>query len=160
MDSSINLKNIDVTYNLGKKNEFKAVADFNMDIYPGEFVAFFGPSGCGKSTLFYSILGILKPSAGDLFVRGENPYTFSAEEMVHYQSKTIGIIQFCIVSWLILWDGPRDNDSSDSWFNFNHTKNKLKAFRTNVKICLEFFDPLDYIWPFEKKRRQVQILHT
>jgi ABC-type lipoprotein export system ATPase subunit len=63
-----------------------------MDIYPGEFIAFFGPSGCGKSTLFYCILGILAPSAGELYVLNRNPYSFSPEEMVKFQTTTIGII--------------------------------------------------------------------
>ena len=63
-----------------------------MEIYPEEFIAFFGPSGCGKSTIFYSILGILEPSAGQLLVKGENPYSFSPEEMVRFQTLTIGII--------------------------------------------------------------------
>ena len=52
----IKLKDLEITYNLGKVNEFKATRGVTMDIYPGEFVAFFGPSGCGKSTIFYSIL--------------------------------------------------------------------------------------------------------
>src|SRR3989339_418996 len=88
----IKLKDLEITYNLGKVNEFKATRGVTMDIYPGEFVAFFGPSGCGKSTIFYSILGILAPSAGQLFVKGENPYSFSPEEMVRFQTSVIGII--------------------------------------------------------------------
>ena len=88
----VKLKNLDITYNIGKENEFKATHSVNMDIYPGEFVAFFGPSGCGKSTIFYSILGILEPSAGQLLVKGQNPYSFSPEEMVRFQTKIIGII--------------------------------------------------------------------
>ena len=88
----IKLKDLDITYNPGKENEFKAAHSVNMDIYPGEFVAFFGPSGCGKSTIFYSILGILEPSAGQLLVKGQNPYSFSPEEMVRFQTKIIGII--------------------------------------------------------------------
>ncbi len=83
---------MDVVYNLGKKNEFKAINDLNLDIYPGEFIALFGPSGCGKSTVFYSILGILQPSSGEILVKGENPYAFSPAEMVNYQSRSIGII--------------------------------------------------------------------
>ena len=88
----IQLKNLEITYNLGKVNEFKASKGVTMEIYAGEFVAFFGPSGCGKSTMFYSILGILPPSAGELYVKGENPYSFSPEEMVNFQTTTIGII--------------------------------------------------------------------
>jgi ABC-type lipoprotein export system ATPase subunit len=92
MDPIISTKNLDVVYNLGKKNEFKAINDLNLDIYPGEFIALFGPSGCGKSTVFYNILGILGPSSGEILVKGENPYAFSPAEMVNYQARTIGII--------------------------------------------------------------------
>lgn len=88
----IKLKDLEITYNLGKANEYKATHGVTMDIYPEEFVAFFGPSGCGKSTIFYSILGILEPSAGQLLVKGENPYSFSPEEMVRFQTQIIGII--------------------------------------------------------------------
>ena len=88
----VQLKNLDITYNIGKENEYKATFNVSMEIYPEEYVAFFGPSGCGKSTLFYSILGILAPSAGQLLVKGENPYSFSPEKMVKFQTSTIGII--------------------------------------------------------------------
>ncbi len=88
----ISFKDIEITYNLGKENEFKATRGATESIYPGEFIAFFGPSGCGKSTIMYSILGILEPSGGSLLVKGENPYSFSTEEMVRFQTKTIGII--------------------------------------------------------------------
>jgi ABC-type lipoprotein export system ATPase subunit len=92
MEPIIKIKNAEVVYNLGKKNEFKAISDFSLDVFPGEFVSFFGPSGCGKSTIFYAILGVLKPSTGEMLVKGENPYAFSPAEMVTYQAKTIGII--------------------------------------------------------------------
>lgn len=88
----IQTKDLEITYNVGKENEYKATKGVSMEIYPGEMVAFFGPSGCGKSTIFYSILGILEPSGGQLLVKGENPYSFSPEEMVQFQTKTIGII--------------------------------------------------------------------
>jgi len=88
----IKTKGLEITYNLGKENEFKATRGVTSEIYPGEVISFFGPSGCGKSTIFYSILGILEPSAGELYVDGENPYTYTPEQMVLFQTKTIGII--------------------------------------------------------------------
>lgn len=88
----IQLKDLEITYNLGKVNEYKATKGVTMDVYPGELVAFFGPSGCGKSTIFYSILGILAPSAGEMYVKGKNPYSLSPEQLVNFQTNTIGII--------------------------------------------------------------------
>ncbi|MBU4216338.1 ABC transporter ATP-binding protein [Candidatus Parcubacteria bacterium] len=88
----IQAKGLEITYNLGKENEYKATWGVDFEIYPGEFIAFFGPSGCGKSTIMYTILGVLAPSGGQLLVKGENPYSFSPEEMVNFQTQTIGII--------------------------------------------------------------------
>ncbi len=92
MQPIIKTKNLEITYNLGKENEFKATRGVTSEVFPGEVISFFGPSGCGKSTIFYSILGILEPSAGELYVDGENPYTYTPEQMVYFQTKTIGII--------------------------------------------------------------------
>jgi len=37
----------------------------------GEFITIIGPSGCGKSTVLNLIAGFLKPTQGDVLVRGE-----------------------------------------------------------------------------------------
>jgi ABC-type lipoprotein export system ATPase subunit len=47
-----------------------ALADADLSIYPGEILLIEGPSGSGKTTLI-SILGLLKPTRGDVFIRGE-----------------------------------------------------------------------------------------
>lgn len=88
----IQCKDLEITYNLGKENEYKATLGVTLDIFPGEYIGFFGPSGCGKSTIMYSLLGVLEPSGGQMLVKGENPYSFSPEELVLFQTQTIGII--------------------------------------------------------------------
>ena len=46
---------------LGKDfGDFTALADMNMTIADGEFVALLGPSGCGKSTTMNMIAGMLR----------------------------------------------------------------------------------------------------
>jgi len=83
---------IEITYNLGKENEFKANKGATIEIYDQEYIILFGPSGCGKSTLLYCMFGVLEPSAGKMYVNGESIYDFSPMQMVHFQRKTMGIM--------------------------------------------------------------------
>ncbi|HSE34631.1 MAG TPA: ABC transporter ATP-binding protein [Candidatus Paceibacterota bacterium] len=88
----IQAKNIEITYNLGKENEFKANKGTSVDIFDDEYIILFGPSGCGKSTLLYCMFGVLPPSAGKMYVNGESIYDYSPMQMVMFQRKTMGIM--------------------------------------------------------------------
>lgn len=88
----IDIKNLNVTYFLGKPNEFKALKNINLKIYPGEFVIFFGPSGCGKSTLLYSISGLETNIEGDVSVNGKNLTTMKEREKANLHQNEIGLI--------------------------------------------------------------------
>ena len=47
-----------------------AVADFDLTVAKGEFIAFLGPSGCGKTTTLRMIAGFESISSGDIMIRG------------------------------------------------------------------------------------------
>ncbi len=49
---------------------FWALSDVNVDINQGETFGILGRNGCGKSTLLKCIAGILKPTTGEIRVRG------------------------------------------------------------------------------------------
>lgn len=58
---------------LGKDfGDFTALADMNLTIANGEFIALLGPSGCGKSTTMNMIAGMLRPSFGEIRFDGRN----------------------------------------------------------------------------------------
>jgi zinc/manganese transport system ATP-binding protein len=44
-----------------------------LTVTPGEFVAVLGPNGAGKSTLLQVLLGLLRPTAGNVTVLGRTP---------------------------------------------------------------------------------------
>ena len=50
-----------------------AVDDIDLDVEPGEAVAFIGPNGAGKSTTIKLLTGILQRDAGAVSVLGHDP---------------------------------------------------------------------------------------
>ena len=48
-----------------------AVQDVNLQIQEGEFFSILGPSGCGKTTTLRLIAGFEQPSAGKVFIQGQ-----------------------------------------------------------------------------------------
>jgi putative ABC transport system ATP-binding protein len=104
--TAVHADNMVITYNEGKVNEFKALKGIQAEIQPREYIILFGPSGCGKSTLLYTILGGIVPTDGHLFVKGEDIYAYTAEEMNHYQQSTIGIVyqQFNLIPSISVLD--------------------------------------------------------
>jgi putative ABC transport system ATP-binding protein len=85
-------RNLDITYNKGKSNEFKALIGANTDIYEGEYIILFGASGSGKSTLMYAIQGSLPPGGGTMLIGGEDIYSLPVEDRVYFQRFIMGII--------------------------------------------------------------------
>ena len=59
--------------NLSKKyNDKEAVTNINFKINENEIVGLLGPNGCGKTTTIGMILGLLKPTNGQVLINGKN----------------------------------------------------------------------------------------
>src|SRR6202790_4176404 len=52
--------------------DFKAVDDVSLKIYKGEIFCLLGASGCGKTTLLRILGGFETPSAGKIYIDGED----------------------------------------------------------------------------------------
>lgn len=85
-------RDIDITYNKGKSNEYRALIGASTDIYEGEYIILFGASGSGKSTLMYAIQGSLPPASGTLLIGGEDIYSIPVDDRIYFQRYIMGII--------------------------------------------------------------------
>jgi len=54
----------------GQREDFWALRDINLTVYPGDSVGIIGRNGSGKSTLLKLIAGLMQPSSGSVAVYG------------------------------------------------------------------------------------------
>src|SRR3990167_265800 len=66
----LELKNVSKLYNDGKEVT-EVLANINLSVEEGEFVAIIGFSGSGKTTLISMIAGLIKPDAGEILLNGK-----------------------------------------------------------------------------------------
>lgn len=72
--------------------EITPLADLDLDVAPGEFLALMGPSGSGKSTLLNLIAGIDRPTAGSLVIDGHELAGMSRSRLAEWRSDYVGYI--------------------------------------------------------------------
>ena len=67
------MENSIIVNNLSKKYSNKlAVKNINFKINENEIIGLLGPNGCGKTTTIAMILGLLKPTSGEILINGFN----------------------------------------------------------------------------------------
>ena len=69
-----------------------ALRGLHVQVKPGEAVAVVGPSGSGKSTLLKSLGGLMKPSAGNVSLYGQNMTRLTGPELVELRQRTVSFI--------------------------------------------------------------------
>ena len=75
-----------------KTVEVMALQGLDMSIKKGELMAIIGNSGSGKSTFLNMVGGLMKPSAGSLYVDGKDLFAMSEKELVKYKQETVGFV--------------------------------------------------------------------
>ncbi len=72
--------------------EIQVLAELDLQIPTGEFLALMGPSGSGKSTLLNLIGGLDRPSAGEIAV-GEQPiHAMTERKLATWRARHVGLV--------------------------------------------------------------------
>ena len=81
-ESMISLRDLRVSY-----GEREILHGVSFDVLRGETMVILGGSGCGKSTLLRTLVGLEKPSSGEIRVRGKNIAAIPDAEMDEIRKK-------------------------------------------------------------------------
>lgn len=66
-EAVISLRQLNITF-----GTHTVLDNIDLDVYRGETLAVLGPSGTGKSTVLRSMIGLLEPNGGQIFIQGED----------------------------------------------------------------------------------------
>jgi NitT/TauT family transport system ATP-binding protein len=61
----------DISVSFGDTHSPPVLDHISLSVLPNEIVAVLGPSGCGKSTLMRVLVGLLRPTAGEVLAEGQ-----------------------------------------------------------------------------------------
>ncbi len=64
-------ENVTQRFPMPNGNMVTVLDNISMDIRKGEIICLLGPSGCGKSTFLRILAGLMHPTSGKVFARGE-----------------------------------------------------------------------------------------
>lgn len=67
VEAVISLRQLNITF-----GTHTVLDNIDLDVYKGETLAVLGPSGTGKSTVLRSMIGLLEPNRGQIFIQGED----------------------------------------------------------------------------------------
>jgi lipoprotein-releasing system ATP-binding protein len=77
---------------LSGESELEVLHGIDLTLQRGEFAALIGPSGSGKSTLL-NLIGLLdRPTAGQLFIDGEETSTLPESSITKLRGQRIGFV--------------------------------------------------------------------
>ncbi|MFO7713598.1 ABC transporter ATP-binding protein [Desulfosarcina sp.] len=71
-ETLLTVSDLTVEFRLGRRRRIQAVCGVSLDIGIGETLGLVGESGCGKSTIARSIVGLQKPTAGNILFAGKD----------------------------------------------------------------------------------------
>ena len=80
-EPAVEFRGVSVSYRSVKGEPRKIFAELDLTIRRGDKVALIGSNGAGKSTLMKLMVGLLKPSEGEIFLNGDSIHRKRTEDL-------------------------------------------------------------------------------
>jgi len=91
MKPIIKVKNLVKIYDNGPQ-KVEVLKGISFDVKPAEVVVIKGPSGVGKSTLLHIIGALDLPTAGKVWLDGQDINALSNSELARFRNKSVGFV--------------------------------------------------------------------
>ena len=83
----VEIKSVNASY----EGSLKVLNDLSIELGRGEIVSLIGPSGSGKSTLLKLLVGLIKPTKGEVIIQN-NKINFDRKEDLRFARSKIAIV--------------------------------------------------------------------
>ena len=130
------MKGIIEIFNLSKKFDNENILkNINLKIIKGESLVIIGKSGSGKSLLMKCILGILKPSQGEILIKNKNLFSIKRDEQ-DVILKSIGVTfqGNALFDSMRIWENISFKLSQNNFFKFSQLKEKVEFSLNQVGL--------------------------
>ena len=88
-EAVISLRQLNITF-----GTHTVLDNIDLDVYKGETLAVLGPSGTGKSTVLRSMIGLLEPNGGQIFIQGEDVSGLDEDGWIRLRMKMGMVFQY------------------------------------------------------------------
>ena len=130
------MKSIIEIFNLSKNFDNKNILNkINLKITKGESLVIIGKSGSGKSLLMKCVLGILKPSQGEILIKNKNFFSVKRDEQ-DLILKSIGVTfqGNALFDSMRIWENISFKLSQNNFFKFSQLKEKVEFSLNQVGL--------------------------
>ena len=130
------MKSIIEIFNLSKNFDNKNILKkINLKITKGESLVIIGKSGSGKSLLMKCVLGILKPSQGEILIKNKKFFSIKRDEQ-DLILKSIGVTfqGNALFDSMRIWENISFKLSQNNFFKFSQLKEKVEFSLNQVGL--------------------------
>ena len=90
MEPILKVENLTHTYSAGTPFQRNAIEHIDFEVRPGEFLGVIGHTGSGKSTFIQHLNGLLKPTEGHVYFKGQD--IWSSPKVTHESRFHVGLV--------------------------------------------------------------------